>query len=259
MTAAAAARLGLACHLVLTRGLHPEPQGNLLLDRLLGATVHLMEESDPDAARRAMDCLADELRRDGHTPFIVPLGGSTPQGALGYAAMVDELLTQLEAAVIRATHLYAVSGSCGMQAGILAGLIAAESPIVVQGISVSHPREQLEPQARDLTVQTLQRLGLEETVPPEKVLIDDRYVGPDYGIPTPGMIEALEIVARDEGVILDPVYTGKAMAGLIDHARQGLVGADDTVVFLHSGGLPGLFAYAQEFDRQLGAMPALTR
>jgi D-cysteine desulfhydrase family pyridoxal phosphate-dependent enzyme len=254
ITAAACNRLGLSCSLVLMPGLHLESQGNLLLDQMLGADVHIIESTAAGAASEAMEALADELRATGRSPYVVPLGASTPVGAVGYAAMFDELQQQLEALNTTATHLYVVSGSCGTQAGILAGVIAIETPMIVQGISVSHGKEYLAPLVIELTEQTLRLLDLDGTVDPAEALVDDGYVGPAYGHPTPGMLEALEIVARDEGILLDPVYTGKAMAGLIDHARRGVIGKDDTVVFLHSGGLPAIFAYNQELTEAFGAV-----
>jgi 1-aminocyclopropane-1-carboxylate deaminase/D-cysteine desulfhydrase-like pyridoxal-dependent ACC family enzyme len=209
----------------------------------------VIENQGPESTRAAMAALAEELRAEGRKPRVIPVGGSTSVGAAGYAAMVDELLRQLEERDLSATHLYLVAGSGGTQAGILAGVIATGAPLAVQGISVAHDSDRLEPAIADLAGQTLQYLGLGGEIQPDQVHVDDRYVGPSYGVVTPGMLEALEILARDEGVLLDPVYTGKAMAGLIDHARQGRLSGDNTVIFLHSGGVPALFAYHHELDQ----------
>jgi 1-aminocyclopropane-1-carboxylate deaminase/D-cysteine desulfhydrase-like pyridoxal-dependent ACC family enzyme len=128
----------------------------------------------------------------------------------------------------------------------MAGVRALAAPLTVQGISVSRPADQQSAKIIDLADRTLQHLGLEETIAREDVRVDDRFVGPGYGHPTPATMDAIRIVARDEGVILDPVYTGKAMAGLLEHAREGRLQPDDAVVFLHTGGTPALFAYSGE-------------
>jgi len=246
LTAAACLRAGLDCYLVLDRGVHPESQGNLLLDRLLGAQVRLIESQDPAVATAEMDALAEDLRRQGRTPYIIPRGGSVPAGATGYAALVPELWTQLERQGPGPFHLYLATGSTGTHSGVIAGLAAERAPLAVQGISVSRDREQQTAKILELAGATLRHLDLDLEVPPDSVRVDDRYVGPGYGHPTAGTFEAMEIAARDEAVILDPVYTGKAMAGLIGHAAEGRFGPDDTVVFLHTGGSPALFAYHRE-------------
>lgn len=246
ITAAACRVAGLDCHLVLDRGVHPEPQGNLLLDRLLGAHVHFVDTQDPAEAVAGMETVAGELRSQGHMPYIIPRGGSVPAGATGYANFVPELLRQLEAMAIDPSWLYIATGSTGTHSGILAGLTAAGNPFGVQGISVSRDQRQQEEKVLSLANQTLQHLDLPPATKPEHVRVDDRYVGPGYGHPTEETMEALEVTALDEGIILDPVYTGKAMAGLIGHARERTLGSDDTVVFVHTGGSPALFAYNRE-------------
>lgn len=246
IAAAACRRAGLDCYLVLDRGVHPEPQGNLLLDQLLGAQVQFVETQDPEEAVQAMESLAEALRAQGRRPYVIPRGGSVPAGAVGYANFAGELQGQLGAMGIQATWLYVATGSTGTHSGILAGLTALGNPIPVQGISVSRPQAMQEAKVRALTDATLQHLGIPARVEPERVRVDDRYVGPGYGHPTRETMEAIEILALDEGIILDPVYTGKAMAGMLDHVRQGILSSGDTVVFVHTGGSPALFAYNHE-------------
>ncbi|HZS93870.1 MAG TPA: D-cysteine desulfhydrase family protein [Chloroflexota bacterium] len=253
MTAAACRIANLACYLVLDRGVHPEIQGNLLLDDLFGAAVTLIKSPDPADAVAEMERVAERLRSEGRTPYIIPRGGSVPTGATGYAAMVPELLGQLGDLDVNPDFLYLATGSTGTHAGALAGLTAAGSSIPVRGISVSRDSASQEKKVLELANATLQYLGLPESVTASHIYVDDAYTGPGYGIPTTEMLDALDVLARDEGIILDPVYTGKAMAGMIDHAQTGKLPPNSTVVFLHTGGAPGLFAYNREIHEAVGA------
>ena len=253
MTAAACRRAELGCYLVLDRGVHPEPQGNMLLDELLGARVRLLDSQDPAVATAEMERLAEELRRQGKSPYIIPRGGSVPQGAVGYAAFVLELMDQVQERGISPTYLYLGTGSTGTHSGVLAGLIAAQWDLAVQGISVGRGEAEQRDKVMALTRATLEFLGVPSSVEESRVRVDGRFRGPGYGIPTPQTMEAIEIAALDEGLILDPVYTGKAMAGLVGHAREGRFGGDDLVIFLHTGGSPALFAYNREVAGSLAA------
>jgi D-cysteine desulfhydrase family pyridoxal phosphate-dependent enzyme len=255
LTAAACLKLGLGCRLVLDRGVHPEEQGNLLLDRLFKADVVLIESEDPAVAMKAMLEMAERLRSEGKNPYVIPRGGSVPAGATGYVAFVAELLGQLETMRVAVTHLYLGTGSGGTQSGAVAGKILAEADFAIQGISVSRSAREQREKVGELAAQTLRDLGVADSRytarlrPPQvvdEILVDDRFRGPKYGVPTEQTMEAIEIAAGDEALVLDPVYTGKMMAGLIGHAREGLIGADDTVLFLHTGGSPALFAYHHE-------------
>lgn len=256
ITAAACRRAGLDCYLVLDRGVHPESQGNLLLDALLGARVHLIDSPDPAVAVQEMDSLADRLRREGRNPYLIPRGGSIPTGATGYAAFVPELLAQLSDADIVASHLYLGTGSTGTHSGVLAGITAAGVPLKVQGISVSRTQAEQIQKILELSNQTLAHLGVSASVHEDQIHVDESYRGPGYGQPTWETMEAIELAALDEGLILDPVYTGKAMAGLIGHARGGRFRPTDVVLFLHTGGSPALFAYNQEM---MASLPASAR
>jgi D-cysteine desulfhydrase len=234
------------CFLILDRGLHPEDQGNLLLDRLLGARVSIIESMDPADAIDEMRRLGAALEDQGRKPYIIPRGGAIPAGAAGYAAFVAEIVEQLEEAGIEPTHIYLGTGSCGTHSGILAGVSAVNWSVSVNGISVSRTRREQTEKILALSNATLRHLGLQARVSADHVFVDDRFVGEGYGYPTRETMEAIQIGAIDEGMILDPVYTGKAMSGLIGHAREGRLGPDDVVVFLHSGGSPALFAYHNE-------------
>jgi 1-aminocyclopropane-1-carboxylate deaminase/D-cysteine desulfhydrase-like pyridoxal-dependent ACC family enzyme len=159
---------------------------------------------------------------------------------------VPELLSQLEDAGVAARYLYLATGSAGTHSGVLAGLTAAGQSLAVQGISVGRDSAQQEEKVLALSNATLQYMEVPGRVSEEQINVDDRYRGPGYGHPTLETMEAVEIAAREEALILDPVYTGKAMAGLIGHAREGRFSSRDTVVFLHTGGAPALFAYSRE-------------
>lgn len=247
-TAAAAAKLGLPCVLALTQTvaidtLAYRESGNALIDRLTGAEIRLFP-GDADTAR-VTATIADELTRQGRRPYVIPVGGSTPLGSLGYALAAKELLDQADAHGIRIDAIVHGSGSGGTQAGLLVGLAALGRAMPVIGISVSAPQEKQRAKVQVLIEPTAALLGLSKV--DADVVIDDGFVGPGYGLPTPAMREAVELVAASEGLLLDPVYAGKAMAGLIARVRRGDFTAAETVVFLHTGGSAALFAYIDQF------------
>ncbi|MGI6345294.1 MAG: D-cysteine desulfhydrase family protein [Bacillota bacterium] len=241
MTAAAAARLGLSCHLVLTSRPFDLRQGNLLLDELLGAELHFCPPSEGRDISREMSNLAEELRQAGRHPYLIPLGGSNPLGALGYVAAVRELVAQADELGVEFSALIHASGSGGTQAGLLVGTLLHHLPTQVLGFSVSAKRPVLEDRIRTVATGLLQLLGLETDVE-EHLHVSDEFVGDGYGRPTSQSSEALQLLARTEGVIIDPVYTAKAMAGLIDGVRNGRFPEGSNVLFWHTGGSPALFA-----------------
>ena len=250
-TAAAAAKLGLAAHLVLTRKVAWDKDGydrtgNILLDRLLGAEIHILPAGGDRAA--AMDALAVELRAAGGRPYVIPLGGSNATGALGYADCARELLTQAEALCGGLDAIVLASSSGGSQAGLIAGLRALEHPAQVIGVEVDGHHEGVTAAVREVAAAIAERLGLDPGELVERVEVIAGYGGPGYGLPTPDMRHAVELAARREGLLLDPVYSGKAMAGLIGLIAEGRFGPEERVVFLHSGGTPALFAYGSVFE-----------
>jgi L-cysteate sulfo-lyase len=172
------------------------------------------------------------------------VGASNALGALGYARAALEIRDQLEGADLDVSCLVTASGSAGTQAGLLVGLLGAEPAIPVLGICVSRPGAEQEEKVWRLAGESADLLGIPDRVPRHRVVAIGDFVGDGYGIPTEGMVEAVGLVARTEGLLLDPVYSGKAMAGLIGLIRQGRFGRDENVLFLHTGGTPGLFAYA---------------
>ena len=189
-----------------------------------------------------LERVAADARALGRTPFVMPIGGSTPTGALGYVSCAQEILQQAAAQEIVIDAVVHCTGSGATQAGLLVGLAGAGGDVAVTGISVAESRAIIEDRVYGLAAATAARLDA-AAVPRERVEVLDGYVGPGYGLPTEGMREAVELGAHLEGLVLDPVYSGKAMAGLIDLVRQGRFASDATVVFIHTGGTPAVFAY----------------
>ncbi len=248
-TAAAAAAAGLACKLVLFDivpydGATYRRSGNLMLDGMLGAEVEIVPAGTPQ--RETFERVFTELEGQGHRPYFAPAGGSNVTGALGYVAAYSELLSQLRERGIEATRLFHASSSGGTQAGLLAGrALAGEGPRI-EGINVYRPdHDAMAGGIARLAADTAARLTL--ACPLDDVVLHGGVLGAAYGLPTPAMREAVTLLARAEGIFLDPVYTGKAMAGLLALIRSGRIVADESVVFLHTGGAPGLFAYEGEF------------
>jgi L-cysteate sulfo-lyase len=250
-TAAVAAKLGLRCTAVLEHRIDTNDaaylhSGNVLLDRIMGIQIEYRPGgSDMQAA---IEEVGARLEKEGAKPYLIPGGGSNPVGALGYAAVAFELVQQANEQGLRIDRLVHATGSAGTQAGLVAGLHAMSSPIRVLGIGVRAPKERQEANVRKLAEATVAHMGLDRTLPADAVEANCDYVGTGYGHPTPGMIEAVQMLARTEGIFLDPVYSGKGMAGLIDLIRKGAFKKGENVVFLHTGGAPGLFGYVDTFS-----------
>ncbi|WP_297776155.1 D-cysteine desulfhydrase [uncultured Roseovarius sp.] len=250
-TAAAAARLGMACHILLEDRTGSDDtqytlNGNVLLDRLHGATV-AKRRGGTDMSSE-MGTLADTLRADGRRPYIIPGGGSNSTGALGYVNCALEIAEQSATMGLKIDALLHATGSSGTQAGLVAGLAALESDIYLLGIGVRAPQDQQESMVFDLAQRTGARMGFEEAIRREDVRANCDYVGAGYGIPTQGMIESVRLLAEIEGLLFDPVYSGKGLDGLIDLTRKGAFDGMENVVFLHTGGSAALFAYPDVFD-----------
>jgi D-cysteine desulfhydrase family pyridoxal phosphate-dependent enzyme len=245
-TAAAAARLGMACELVLPRVVprsseEYEQSGNVLLDRLLGARLRVLPAEQNTSS--VLERVAEELRAGGRKPYVIPTGGSTAHGALGYVQALFELLDQIREGEVRVDAIVVPIGSAGTVAGILAGLAVAEKKIPVVAAAVMGAAQDREAVARQLTRQVLGLLGRQVETACDGFSVTDRTVGPGYGITTDEVIDAVKRTAQLEGLLLDPVYTGKAMAALFDLVRRGQFKTGDQVVFWHTGGAPALFAY----------------
>lgn len=242
-TAAAAARTGMDCVLVLQRGFSDEETGNLLLDRILGAQVVLI-----DAAANLADAVAEaaaELERSGKTPYVIPTGGSNGVGAMGYANAIREIAVQAVELGLGFDAIVTASGSGGTQGGLVVGKKLFDQPAQIVGISDGEPSEELTEMILEVASDAERVLGRPLGLSSDDVRVFDEYYGEGYGIPTPEMVEAVHLVARSEGILLDPVYSGKAMAGLLDLIRRGHFEPTQNVLFIHTGGTPALFAYRE--------------
>ena len=245
-TAAAAARLDLDCLALLeTEVPCEEPSylasGNILLDGMFNASLEYFEHgTNMDTALKAR---ARALAAKGRKPYVIPVGGSNAIGALGYIGCAEEVCKQAREASIPITRVVHATGSGGTQAGLLAGFATLDADVAVTGISVSDGKRMQTRKVREILEETAELVGLDTDGLKSGIDVNARFVGEGYGMPTEGMREAVELCARLEGILLDPVYSGKAMAGLIGLIRSGEITANETVVFLHTGGSAGLFAY----------------
>ena len=250
-TAAFCARLGLECHAILEdrtgfTDTDYRQNGNVLLDALHGATVeHVAADTDMVAA---CETAAAELRGKGKSPYIIPGGGSNTVGALGYANCALELVNQANEIGLRVSRVVHATGSAGTQAGLITGLRAINSGIPLLGIGVRAPKEKQEANVFALAQATAEKLGCAGVVAREDVVANTDYVGKGYGIPGADTIAAIEMFSRLEGILLDPVYSGKGAAGLIDLVGKGVFAHGQRVVFLHTGGAAGLFGYTAAFS-----------
>ena len=249
-TAATAAKIGLECVVILEDAVNRQHSeylfsGNVLLDRILGAEIHRLEKGEPTDA--AIEDVLSAISHQGGNPYFIPVGGSTPLGALGYVTAVAEVVKQIDEQQIEGATIIVPTGSAGTHAGILAGLLELGRSERVIGIAVSANRAVKEALVNKLVSETLELLASPKTISPSAVQVEDAYVGPGYGLPTDAMQEAVLLAARLEGLLLDPVYTGKAMAGMIDLVQRGEIASDGPVIFWHTGGSPALFAYPDLF------------
>ena len=254
MTAAAARASGLKTALVLTRD-SPSPamQGNLFLDKLFDAEIHFIDENPnplfatgEEEAARIAELMAD-LERRGERPYLIPIGGSSPIGSFGYVTGTLELVAQLFQNGESPSRLYFANGSRGTQAGLALGAKMYSAPYRIYGIAVSGGEPEKTQRAIRIATEAAQILGVAGRITAEDLINDESYIGPGYGIATPACVEAIRLLATSEGILLDPVYTGKAMAGMIGHIRAGAIDPGQTVVFLHTGGTPALFAHVGDF------------
>ncbi|SIO09923.1 D-cysteine desulfhydrase [Paraburkholderia phenazinium] len=252
LTAAAAARAGLKCELVLTR-LVPRydddylENGNIVLNGLFGAHVHDLP-GDANALAFAEE-RATALRAEGRKVYVCPLGGSSPAGCLGYADCAAEIVAQSEQMGVPFDYIVGPNGSGGMHAGLVAGMIALgrTTPSVI-GYGVYGPAEAARAATLDKANQTIRLIDPTLGVPSEAVVVDGSQLGDGYGIPTEAMLRAVRLLASTEGLLLDPVYSGKAFAGLLHGIKTGAYRAGQRLLFVMTGGLPGLYAYRSAFE-----------
>ena len=252
-TAAAACKLGLKCHVLLERRVPDrdasyEETGNVLLDALFGATHEFRPPGlDMNAEAQAV---TDALRSQGHKPYFIPGGGSNATGAMGYANCAQEIADACRADGQHFDWLVMATGSTGTQAGLVAGFHAIGYDLPVMGISVRQPHDRQVAAVHGLAEKAAEKLGAGQ-IPLAKIHVDDRFVGEGYGLPAPSTIEAIHLAAQQEGILLDPVYSAKGMAGLIGLVREDFFKPSDKVLFLHTGGSVALFAYEAQLRASL--------
>lgn len=250
-TAAVAARFGLKCTALLEHRIETNDRdylnsGNVLLDKLFGCAIEYRASGlDMNAEAEAKGA---ELRAEGERAYVIPGGGSNVVGALGYVSCAQELVQQADEMGLVIDRLVTATGSAGTHAGLVVGLQGCNTGVPVLGIGVRLPKDRQEANVHKLAEATSAYVGLAGGVARDAVVANCDYVGPGYGQPTEGMREAVEMLARLEGILLDPVYSGKAMAGMVDLIRKGEFGKGERVVFLHTGGAVGLFGYTGFFE-----------
>jgi len=252
LTLSWAVKEGLDCHLVLEERVpgsyNPQSSGNNFLFQMLGvSSVTVVPGGSP--MLQEMQKLADKLAAAGRKPYIIPGGASNSIGALGYVQCAQELQQQMFEQGCNFDHVIVPSGSAGTHAGFLLGMLACNMNIPVTGIGVNRKKPVQEQAVFDLMHQTADLIGAAVNIPREAVVAYDDYVGPGYSLPTAAMAEAVTLLARTESILLDPVYSGKAMSGLIDLVRKGVLPAGSNVLFLHTGGSPALYAYEETFRK----------
>ena len=249
LTLAAAVREGLKCRLVLEERVpgsySPEAGGNNFLFRLMGVEKIKVVPGGSDMTA-AMQAAADEVAGENRKAYVIPGGGSNPVGATGYVACAEEILAQTFELGINIDRIICASGSAGTHAGLVTGFYGNNSNIPVIGINVSRPKVEQEELVYHLVQRTAEHVGVNSGISRKAVVCFDEYVGPGYSLPTPEMAEAVRMLARLEGVLIDPVYTGKAMAGLIDLVRKGAFNRDKNILFIHTGGSPALYVYMSD-------------
>ncbi|MGW8466219.1 D-cysteine desulfhydrase family protein [Pseudomonas sp. CLCA07] len=252
LTAAVCARLGIACELILTRSVPKtevdyELNGNVLLDQLFGASISVLaggSESLAEAEKRA-----EHLRASGHKVLVIPTGGSTPLGALGYARCAAEIAQQETELGLTFNQVVVPNGSAGTHAGLAAGFkLLDRGTSLVKSYSVLSDRDTSAARTLLLTQAALSLLGSSASVQASEIVIDGSQLGDGYGLPTPAMLDAVRLMARAEGLLIDPVYSGKAFAGLLADLTQGRFRSGDNVLFVMTGGTPGLYAYREAFQ-----------
>jgi D-cysteine desulfhydrase len=251
LTLSAAVKEGLKCRLVLEERVpnsyKVEASGNNFLFNLMGVERVKVVPGGADMAK-AMQAVADEVAAEGRKAYIIPGGGSNPLGATGYVACAEEIIGQAFDQGVNFDYVVTTSGSSGTHAGLVVGFYGNNTNIPVVGINISRKKGPQETLVYSLVERTAAFVGIKGTVPREAVQCFEEYVGPGYSLPTPEMVKTVKMLAQTEGILLDPVYTGKAMAGMLDLIQKGFFKKGQKILFVHTGGAPALYAYASYFD-----------
>jgi L-cysteate sulfo-lyase len=248
-TAACCARLGLECELVLSDSVIGEQvTGNILLDQILGVKIHRVKSSSDRKQR--MEEIAEIIQDEGKVPYIIPTGGSTKLGALGYVFFMKEIAKQSEEMNIVFDYLVFPTGSAGTQAGIVLGKKLYYPEIEAIGIGVGDGIDDIITEVQKIASEFQEEWSIDLEINENDIIVLDGYYGQGYGDPSKDMVDIVKLIAQLEGIFLDPVYNGKAMVGLIDLITREEIPADSNVLFLHSGGGPAIFSYANAFSNK---------
>lgn len=246
LTLSAAVKEGLKCQLILeervANSYDPKSSGNNYLFNLLGVEEIKVVPGGSNMLGE-LEKLAEELKAKGRKPYIIPGGGSNPLGALGYVACAEEILEQMFDMGVNFDHIVTSSGSAGTHAGLITGFKGNNAHIPLTGISVNRSVDLQSNAVYDLAVKVCEKLNVENTVQKEDIVVFDDYVGPGYSRPTQGMVDAVQLLARTEGILVDPVYSGKTLDGMLDLIKKGHFKDAENILFVHTGGSPALFAY----------------
>jgi len=256
MTAAAACKLGLDCTLALTGEEPAKYEGNLFLSELFNADLRFFPPSSTEPASEFQDRIlqevADDLREHGRTPYVIPVGGAAPLGEIGYVLAVKEIQEQASELGVHFDYIVVCKGSGGTMAGLIVGANYFQVETTVMGFSDSPPSELFDANfVAHLTNQIAELIESDFRVTPDELSIFYEYAGPGYNIPTTECARVIKLMAQTEGILLEPVYTGKTMAGLVNLIKKRTLTEEDTVLFVHTGGLPGLFREAQRIKQML--------
>ena len=250
LTLSWAVKENLDCHLILEERVagtyNKDASGNNFLYQLLGVKSIEVVPGGSDTTA-AMEQKAQTLKTEGKKPYLIPIGASNAIGALGYAACAEETINQLNTMHLDIDHIILPSGSAGTHAGMVTGMIGGNMGIPITGINVSQSKQEKEIKVYNLAVETAEKLDIKGKITREDIVCFDEYVGAGYSIPTDSMVESVKLFARTEGILLDPVYSGKTAAGLIDLIHKSHFPKGSNVLFLHTGGSPALYAYMDNF------------
>lgn len=249
LTLSAAVKEGLKCQLALEERIpgkyQAQASGNNYLYNLLGVESFSVHPKGTNMMQVMMD-MQEILKKQGRNSYIIPGGGSNDIGALGYVACAQETLMQLFDMNLNIDHIVLASGSAGTHSGMLAGMCGANAGIPISGISVMRKEADQIELVHNLALKLAVKLNLKTEIPRSSVVVKDQFVGDGYSLPTPGMVKAVQLLARTEGILLDPVYTGKAFDGFLDMIRSKSFTSNQSVLFLHTGGSPALYAYQSD-------------
>ena len=261
LTAAAAAKIGFDCVLILTGDEKTSFQGNVLLDKLFGAELVFLGDVTPSAVDLTIPKVAEQLRSNGRHPYAMQVAGGRDavHAVIGYVQAYIEISEQLDRIGVQASHLCVCAGSGATQAGLLMGARLLGHSTRVLGISIKRSAGELQTRIHENIKQAGELLGCSIDLARDDVVVNDQFIGPGFGVMTPDLIETISLLAETSGILIDHIYAGKALSGLFSLIKNGTLGKQDVVVFVHTGGIPSLFAYADQWAAARKTVPSARR